>query len=249
MDPRRHRINILGVQVDDVSEKDVIDAVLAMAKNPKKGNFVATVNSEFIMLARKDPEFANILASADLAVPDSWGVVISKLIFGGKVKNRVTGVDLALKLCAKCADLPIAVGFLGGFHTVAKEAAKRQMTTNPGLRVVLAESGNPAMGHDLRLRQLINGAGRVDILFVGYGMGKQEVWIKRNLKHLNVGVAIGVGGALDYLSDTKKRAPVFMQKSGLEWLWRLVNEPTRIGRMRVLPVFLVLVLLRKFRLL
>lgn len=97
------------------------------------------------------------------------------------------------------------------------------------------------MRHDSRLKKALNGAGRIDILFVAFGMGRQEFWIRRNRERVNVGVFIGVGGALDYLSSVKKRAPELLQDIGFEWLWRLFWEPARIWRMRVLPAFSFLV--------
>lgn len=236
------KIPILGVSVDDIREKDAISKIIGLATDKRGHHFVATVNSEFVMMARKDEEFAKILQSADLSLPDGAGVVLAKLILGGSRRNRVTGADLVEKLCEKASVLPITIGFLGGFSSVAEIVAKRQRAKFPGLKVAISESGDPTMGHDSRLKSEIFGKKRVDILFVAYGMGRQEFWIARNRNDANVGVFIGVGGALDYLSGLKLRAPVFMRKSGLEWLWRLIFEPSRIWRMRVLPVFVVLVL-------
>ncbi|MBI3341818.1 WecB/TagA/CpsF family glycosyltransferase [Candidatus Curtissbacteria bacterium] len=238
---KRHKINILGVEVDDVSEKEAVDDIIGLARDKMGHNFVATVNSEFIMLAKKDQNFKNILDSTNLNLPDSTGVVVSKLILGGKVQNRVTGTDLIEKLCQKCADFPITVGFLGGFGNVAETAKQRQMAKYPGLKVAFAASGDPTISYDLRLKKAISAAGRVDILFVAFGMGSQEFWIMRNKGALNVGVFIGVGGGIDYISGHKTRSPGFLQKMGLEWLWRLFQEPQRIGRMAVLPVFAILV--------
>lgn len=235
------RINILGVKVDDISDKEAIAVILKLAKDREKSHYVVTVNSEFVMLAKRNSRFGRILAGADLALPDGMGVVLAKLIFGGKVRDRITGVDLVEKLCAKCAKGAVTVGFLGGFGDVAEEVSKRQIAKNPSLRVVIAESGDGAMGRNLRLEKRFSRIGRVGVLFVAYGMGRQEFWIEKNLKRPNVGVFIGVGGALDMLSTVKRRAPSFLQRTGLEWLWRLFWEPTRIWRMRVLPLFAILV--------
>ncbi len=235
------KIRVLGVKIDDLDEKTAISKILKLAKDKRGCHLVVTVNAEFVMLAQKDPRFFEILEGADMALADGSGVVISKLILGGKTQSRITGVDLVDKLCAKSAKGAIRVGFLGGFGGVAEEVSKRQKAMNPGLKVVFAKPGDPTIGQDLRLRKEISASGRIDILFVAYGMGKQEFWIARNLKHLNVGVAIGVGGAFDYVSAVKNRAPRWMQMTGLEWLWRLIEEPSRIWRMRVLPVFAILV--------
>ena len=242
--PKRPKIDVLGVKVDDISEKEAIFAILRLSKDQKSAHYVVTVNSEFVMLGRRNKQFLGILNEADLAVADGWWVGFSKLILGGKAYERIAGIDLVEKLCAKSAKESIRIGFLGGFGDVAGEVAKRQKARNPRLAVALAESGDPTIGQDLRLRNRISASGRIDILFVAYGMGRQEFWIRRNLAHLNVGVAIGVGGAFDYLSAVKKRAPSLWQNVGLEWLWRLWQEPWRIWRMRVLPLFLLLVISR-----
>lgn len=245
--PEGPKIRILGVDVDDISEKDAVFAILKMAKDKKGHHFVATVNSEFIMLTKRDEKFKNVLKTADLSLPDSAGVVLAKLILGGREKNRVTGTDLIEKLCEKSAGLPITVGFLGGFKNVAGDVAKRQKAKFPGLKVSFAASGDPAMGSDSRLKSQYFSKKRVDLVFVAYGMGAQEFWISRNKDKLNVGVFVGVGGGFDYQSEAKVRSPRILQNLGLEWFWRLTQEPQRIRRMSVLPVFTILVFWQFFR--
>lgn len=243
---KRSKIDILGVSVDDISENQALAKILKFAKDTKKSHIVATVNSEFVMLARKNPSFSKILKSADLAVADGAGIVWAKQILGGKFQNRITGVDLVEKLCSKCTKKGITVGFLGGFGNVAEVVANRQKQQNPGLKVVLAEPGEPTISYDSRLKKRFSQIGRIDLLFAAYGMGKQEFWIARNKNDLNVGVFIGVGGAFDYISMVKKRAPRFLADLGLEWLWRLFWEPRRAWRMRVLPLFVILILRQCF---
>lgn len=246
MSKKARKIDILGVEVDDISPENAVFSILRMAKDKVGHHYVVTANTEFVMLARRNPEFLRILNKADLVVADGAGVVLAKRIFGGKFQSRVTGVDLVEKLCCESTKRAIRVGFLGGFGDVAEEVKKRQIAKNPGLVVVLAEPGDPTIGHDLKLKRRIERFGGVDILFVAYGMGQQELWIDRVKNKLPVGVFIGVGGAFDYLSMVKKRAPELMQKTGVEWLWRLVMEPTRIWRMRVLPIFAILMFFNWF---
>lgn len=240
------RVNILGVGVNDITFDDAVEKILELAKMSDSGRYIVTVNPEFVMLARKNREFREILNNSDLSLPDGIGVVISKLIFGGKVKERVTGVDLIDAICKKAVKKAITVGFLGGFSNVAEDVAKRQKAANPGLKVKLAVAGDPTISQDLRLNSQISSVGRIDILFVAYGMGQQEFWIKRHKNKVNVGVFIGVGGALDYLAGVKSRAPIWVQKSGIEWFWRLISQPYRVSRMRVLPVYAMLILRRFF---
>lgn len=239
--PKTAKIRVLGVEVDDISEKNAVLQIIGLASDKRNSHFVATVNSEFVMMARRDKSFEKVLESTDLNLPDGAGVVLAKLILEGKERNRITGTDLVEKLCEKGADLGLAIGFLGGFGDIAEIVAKRQKSKFPGLKVVIAAPGDPTMRLNSRLNRDIFGKKRVDILFVAYGMGRQEFWISRAIKALDVGVFIGVGGAFDYLSGFTKRAPLFLQKAGLEWFWRLLHQPQRIWRMRVLPVFAVLV--------
>lgn len=242
MSYKGRKVSILGTEVADISQKEAVDAIISMAKDPKTSHQVVTVNAEMIMLSRRNKLFNTILKDADLKIADSQWVVWAKLIFGGSEKNRVAGVDLVEKLCEKCAVSAIRVGFLGGFGQVAEVVAGRQISKNPGLEVVFAGPGDPTIGLDLRLRKQISRVGHIGILYVGYGMGQQEFWIRRNKNALDVGVFIGVGGALDYLSGAKRRAPVLMQKVGFEWFWRLLHQPYRAKRMiRVFPLFWILV--------
>lgn len=248
--PRRKvfvpKINILGVGVDDITDKETIEEILKMATDKKRHHFAVTVNTENIMLSYRNADFARIIEKSDLSVPDGAGVVLSKLILGGKAHSRITGTDLMDKLCAISADKPIRIGLLGGFGNVAEVVKKRQIEKYPGVKIVFAQEGNPTIGQDLKLREDINKVKGIDLLFVAYGMGQQEFWIKRNIKYIDVGLAIGVGGAFDYLAEIKVRAPKIFQKSGLEWLWRLTLEPSRVWRMRVLPLFILLVIKQWF---
>lgn len=242
MASKRRKFNIFGVGVDDFSTNQAVSAILKLAKDKRGGHMVATVNSEFIMLARRDPNFAEILSSSDVVLADGWWIAFLRRVLGGRAQNRLTGFDLIEKLCERSAENAVTIGFLGGFGDVAAMVANRQKQKNPGLTVLYAGPGDPTIGSDLRLKRKLDRIGRVGILFVAYGMGRQEIWIQRNRKKLNVGVFIGVGGAFDYLSGVKKRAPVFVQNTGFEWLWRLFWEPGRIWRQRVIPVFSLMIL-------
>jgi len=233
------KIDICGVFVDDLSKEGAVEKIFSLAKG-KRGNLVVTVNSEFVMLARRNPRFSQILRKAELALADGGWVAFLKLILGGNARNRITGVDLVDLVCKQSAKRPVRIGFLGGFGSVAETVAKRQKIKYPGLNVVFFEAGDPSTNYDSKIRTKLARAGRIDVLFVAFGMGKQEFWMERNRNFANIGVFIGVGGAFDYLSGIKRRAPRLLQAIGLEWLWRLLMEPARIWRMRVLPAFFVL---------
>src|SRR3990167_3947227 len=117
---KRHKIDILGVGVDDFLQKEALDAILRLAQDQKSAHYVVTVNSEFVMLARKNKDFADILQKADLALADGWWVMQSKLILGGKRRERIAGVDLVKNLCYEASQKAVTVGFLGGFGDVAQ---------------------------------------------------------------------------------------------------------------------------------
>ncbi len=238
------RIDVLGVGVDDLDEREVEREIVRLAKAPGRGHYLVTINSEFVMMAHRNRKFAQILAKSDLAVADGWFVAKSRLICGGRFGERITGVDL-IELASKIADdKPIRIGYMGGFGDVAPSVAKRQLEIHPGIDVVYAKPGEPTISHDSRLKAELDAVGRIDVLFVAFGMGKQEFWIDRMRGKLDIGLYIGVGGAFDYIAGKKRRAPEFMQKIGLEWLWRLVHDPVRIWRMRVLPIFAFLIFLK-----
>ena len=150
---KRQKINILGVKVDDLSFGDAIGEILRLAQSKSRGRYVVTVNAEFVMKAKKDPNFAKILKNADIAVADGWWVVFSKQILGGKYQDRITGVDLVNSLCQRSAKKPIRIGFLGGFSDVATLVAKRQGSRYAGVNIVFAGPGDPAIGYDLRLKK------------------------------------------------------------------------------------------------
>src|SRR3989344_7784348 len=161
---KRHKIDILGVGVDDFSQKEALDAILKLARDQKSPHYVVTVNSEFVMLAQKNKHFADILQKADLALTDGWWVAASKLILGGRGRERIAGVDLVENLCKEAGEKAITVGFLGGFGGVAQRVAERQKASCPNLKVVFAGARNPAIGYDLRLKMSLDKAGRIDIL-------------------------------------------------------------------------------------
>ncbi len=233
------KVNILGVNIDDVSLKEAVDIVINWLKSDKK-RYVVTPNPEFIMAAQTDSEFKEILNRADLAIPDGVGLKLSR-----SIKHTTTGIDLMEKLCLVLADKGFSVGFLGGKKGVAKKAAERLRKKYQKLKILYAEDGpmvdkngkETALFSSDKHRKL-----RVDILFVGFGHIKQEKWIVNNLDKLPVKVAIGIGGAFDYLSGKVLRAPWGMRVLGLEWLFRLILQPWRVKRQSVLIKFLWLVL-------
>ena len=203
-------------------------------------HLVATVNPEFIMRAQKDHQFARILEGADLCLADGTGVVWAAGRQGCAIRRPVAGVDLIPPLAERCSRHGYRMFLLGAAPGVGGELASRLRTANPTLEIA-AHSGSPDPESDSETLKLIH-EHRTQVLLVAYGAPNQELWIDRVRNRAGVAVAIGVGGAFDYLTDRVPRAPEWMRSAGLEWLHRLIRQPWRIRRMAVLPVYALKVL-------
>jgi len=228
-------LQLLGVKVDDVSIDEALKKIEGFLADGRQ-HYIVTINPEFIVRAQKDDEFRQILNEADLAVPDGIGVVWASRFIGDGLKERVAGIDLVVRIKNQESRIKNKKVFLfGGRNDVAEKIAGEWPE-------VVGFSENPD-----EATALINKYGP-DVLLVALGAPKQEKWIAENLKKLlSVKVAIGVGGAFDLISGRLKRAPKFIQKMGLEWLWRLGQEPKRIGRIfNAAAVFPLLILEEKF---
>ncbi len=224
------KVDVLGIKVDDISEEEALGIVDHLLKKPGK-HYIVTPNPEFIVAAYNDPVFTKILNDADLSIADGIGL---KLV--GKVKNRVTGIDLMEQMIVLASQKGYSVGFLGAKGDIAQKVAQVFKNKYPNLRISLAESG----GETFTLANLnIESA---DILFVAFGHGKQEKWIADNLSQIPVKLAMGVGGAFDVISGNVPRAPQWMKTVGLEWLFRLIIQPWRIKRQLALLKFVWLIL-------
>lgn len=223
-------VNILGVKIDDVLLNQAVSIVAGWLQKGGK-HYIVTPNPEFIVAAYSDPDFKKILNKADLAIPDGAGLRIT-----GRIRNTTTGIDLMEALCERASKLGWKVGLIGG-RGVALKAAKKLQQRYPGLEVIYAEDGPEisVKGHGLSIKDKDSHNSypislNTDLLFVALGMVKQEKWIVKNLPKLPTKVAMGVGGAFDYISGNVKRAPIWMRKLGLEWLFRLIVQPWRIKR-------------------
>ena len=201
---------------------------------------VCTVNPEFVMEARRDPAFAAVLGRVDLCAPDGVGILWAGRLLGQPFAERVTGSDGIYRICEQAAGQGWRVFLLGAGPGVAEQAAERLTERYPGLQVAGTFSGSPADIGWLEIQQRLATA-QADVLFVAFGHPRQDFWIDKHRHELPVAVALGVGGAFDFVAGVTKRAPLWMQRLGLEWLHRLVVEPWRWRRMRVLPVFAGLV--------
>lgn len=241
------RVNILGVDVNGVTLEEATRRIEGFWKSPKRGRLVVTVNPELIMAALEQAEFAQALASSALVVPDGIGVVWASRVLGNPLPERVPGIELAERAMQSAARTGRKVYFLGGRSGVAEQAAEVLTKKYPGLKVSGVRDGFFPDYHSEIIADEIGALG-VDLLLVGMGAPKQELWMTRHAERLNAKVMMGVGGAFDVYSGRVQRAPVAWQRLGLEWAYRLVKDPKRAPRMLALPRFVAAVLRAKWRL-
>jgi N-acetylglucosaminyldiphosphoundecaprenol N-acetyl-beta-D-mannosaminyltransferase len=230
---------ILGVRVDCFDMAGALERIESLVDEPGP-HLVATVNPEFVMRAQKDADFARVLAAADLCLADGMGVVWAARRQGCDLRAPVTGVDLVQPLAAMCARRGFRLFLLGAAPGVAADLASKLREANGELEVS-ADSGSPDPANDQETVQRIRDH-RAQVLLIAYGAPAQEMWFERLKDRLGVSVAVGVGGAFDYLTGRVPRAPAWMRRAGLEWFARLARQPWRIRRMAVLPVYALKVL-------
>jgi N-acetylglucosaminyldiphosphoundecaprenol N-acetyl-beta-D-mannosaminyltransferase len=235
-------ITVLGVRVDDVTMDEALAMTEEWMQEPRL-HHIMTVNPEFIMAARKNPEFAAALAESDLNLPDGANLVRAAEQQGTPLRERVAGTDFMWYLCGVAAVSGWPVFMLGGRKGVGGLAAARLQARYPKLKVAGTYEGTPAPQEEADIVERVNASG-ASILFVAYGAPAQDLWIRRNRAALqNIRAAAGVGGAFDYIARRVPRAPGWMQRIGLEWFFRLLVQPWRIKRQWVLADFT----LRMFR--
>lgn len=233
---RYERVTILNVAIDNVNESEALERIVGFlrAGGPHQ---VVTVNPEFVMEAQRNPAFRAVLQQADLATPDGFGLILAARWQQTPLRGRVTGVVLADRLAALAADGGYRIFLLGAAPGVAERAAATLRQRHPAVQIAGCYAGSPHPRHEPFLQQLISAA-RPDILLVAYGHPAQDLWIARNQPILRVPVAMGVGGVFDYLAGRVPLAPAWMRRSGLEWLYRLIQQPRRWQRIIVaVPLF------------
>ena len=242
-------VYILGVRVDRVGQQQALDAIEQMiarrraSENALPCQQVVTVNAEFVMAAQRNKDFRIAINAAALAIADGMGVVWATRYLRRAAPERVTGADMLPLLAQRCAAVGYRLYLLGAAPGVAEAAAERLRQLAPGVIIAGTYAGTPARDEEEAIIERVRVA-EADVLCVAYGAPAQDLWIRRNLARLPVAVAMGVGGAYDFLAGRQQRAPEWMQRMGLEWLYRLYREPWRWRRMLALPKFAALVVVR-----
>jgi N-acetylglucosaminyldiphosphoundecaprenol N-acetyl-beta-D-mannosaminyltransferase len=236
-------IDLLGVRVDDATYADLLTAVDGYVQSGQPHQIV-TLNPEMLVSAHDDEAFRDVLNESHLNVADGVGLVLASRWLGHRLQERVTGSDGIYRLAAHGADRGYRPFFLGAASGVAEQAAAILADLYPGLDVAGTYAGSPAAEDEDDVIARVKAA-KPDLLFVAYGVPAEENWIARNRDRLGVPVMIGVGGSFDFVAGVTRRAPKWMRRTGLEWLYRLVREPWRWRRQLALPRFVFLVLRQK----
>jgi len=222
--------NVLKMRVNVLTGASVVSKVFNLVKKPT-GSYICVSNVHMCMEAFDSAEFQGVVNNSDLVVADGRPIYWAQKLLGAKHASQVRGQDLMEKLCSISGERSLRIGLYGGAASAVLDSVVEKLkTTHPGIKLVytysppfrcLTEQENSGVIND------INDAG-VDVLFVGIGCPKQEVWMAEHKASLNC-VMVGVGAAFDFIAGTKKHAPRYMQRMGLEWLFRLFSEPKRLG--------------------
>jgi N-acetylglucosaminyldiphosphoundecaprenol N-acetyl-beta-D-mannosaminyltransferase len=229
----------LGVSVSPLTYEEIIADIKKRIVAGKKSTVIA-VNPEKVMAANRDPLVKELINESTYQIPDGVGMIIASKLKGGKIRERVTGVDMMGRLLRFAAEEGHGVFLYGAKEEVVSKAKENLERQIPGLIISGYENGY--VQDQSALIQKINDSKAV-LLFVALGSPKQELWIREHMNELkHVKVFQGVGGSFDVYSGMVKRAPAFFRKAGLEWLYRLIKEPKRIKRQMALPKFVLKVL-------
>jgi len=237
------KLDILGVFLDKVDLSQAVNIIkdFIITEGTKA---IVTPNAEIIMAARKNKRLRDALNAADLCFPDGIGVVLASKYLGNPLSERTAGFDLMMEIIKVAQEKGLSIFLLGGKPGVADEAAKNIQTKYPGIKIAGTHHGYFSEHEEKIIIENINKCAP-DVLLVAMGAPKQELFIMKYKSALRIKIAMGVGGSFDVLSGRVRRAPVLLQKVGLEWFYRLATQPSRIKRMGALPLFIFKVILSK----
>jgi N-acetylglucosaminyldiphosphoundecaprenol N-acetyl-beta-D-mannosaminyltransferase len=236
-------VRILGIRVDPLTYTDLLDRIAAFiaAGTPHQ---IVTLNPEFVMEARRNAEFRAVLEQADLCIADGVGLLWAARRQGKILPERVTGSDVLPLIAERAAREGWRLYLLGAAPSVAERTAEILKARYPGVRIVGTYAGSATDAEALEIITRIRVA-QPDVLFVAYGAPKQDLWIAHYRDALGVPVMMGVGGAFDHIAGVRRRAPRWVQRFNLEWLYRLITQPWRWRRQLDLLRFVWAVLWEK----
>lgn len=236
-EPESKKVLILGIPVNRLTMRQAVGNV-CRAWEESRTLHVVTANAEMLYRCRKDKALAEIVKTADLVTADGAGVVLASRILGSPVPERVAGFDLMVECLKEAAGRSLPVYFLGSHPQVLQQAIGNAAKFYPGLNIAGWHHGYFSEEEEEKILREIC-ALKPSLLLVAMGVPKQEIWIFRHKEKLPPCTAIGVGGSFDVLAGKLRRAPLWMQKAGLEWFYRFCKEPARLGRVALLPLFVL----------
>lgn len=231
---------ILDIDVTTLDYSQLIDEIDKIIINNEKANIIA-VNPEKFIAMEKNYELKKLISEATFKIPDGIGVILASKINGGKIRTRITGVDLFLKILELANLKQYRVFLYGGKEEVVSKTKEVINNKFPDIKLVGYCNGYEK-NQELILKKINDS--NAQIVFVALGSPKQEFWIQENMKQLSANIFQGVGGSFDVLSGSVKRAPAIFRKAGLEWFYRLISQPSRFRRQLALPKFLFQIILR-----
>lgn len=229
-------VSIMDVPVHPVTNENIHEQLNEMMVGAGVQS-IMTPNPEMVMLAQENKELMNALRASDLVIPDGIGLIIASKIRNIGLLERVTGIDTMAKVLQICHEQQKNIFLLGGKPGRAKNAIENILNQYPGITSAGYYHGYFSEEENDKILGMINQQ-HPEVVFVCLGSPRQEIWIHKNRDRLNCKIAMGAGGSVDVYAGEVKRAPDVYQKIGMEWLYRLIQEPSRIKRMSVLPLFL-----------
>jgi N-acetylglucosaminyldiphosphoundecaprenol N-acetyl-beta-D-mannosaminyltransferase len=239
------RVNVLNVDFISTTKSSLVN-ILKDRIDKEQQTFIVTANPEIVMHAYKDEAYRSIVNQADYVIADGIGVVIASRLLGNPLPERIAGYDLLLELLKLGNKKKWSVYFLGAKKNVIEKAVENIKADYPGLNVTGWHDGYFDWNSNNIAEEISKY--KPDLVFVALGFPKQEVWISENLPKFQKGLFMGVGGSFDVIAGEVKRAPLIWQKMNLEWLYRLLKQPSRWKRMLVLPLFMLKIVKAKLSL-
>ncbi len=240
------RLDILNVPVDALSMEECLNRVDLLIRENRKKCTILAVNPEKVLKINEDAFLKRMFDEAAILLPDGIGVVYAARLLHGRKIERVPGADLMQNICGEAPKRGWRIFIYGAKEDVNRDAVERLRERYEGIQIVGRQHGYLGPEGMDELVERINES-QAQILFTALGSPKQEIWIEDHAEHLGVNVFMGIGGTLDTIVGTVKRAPERFQKLGLEWFYRLLKEPSRIKRQKVLPVFAAKVVQERLR--
>ncbi len=234
--------SILGVRFSAVTLQQAVEHAMNLIRKNKKG-YVVTPNPEIVDMCRNDEGLKDIVNSASLVLPDGIGIIYAAKILGEKLYGKVAGIDFAESLISAMSKEKMRIFLLGAKPGIAEKAGKRLCEKYPGLVLAGCRDGYFSDGQEAV--KAVNGCGGADVVLVCLGAPKQEKFIASYIDDMDATLLCGLGGSLDVFAGEAKRAPDIFIKLGLEWFYRLLKQPSRIGRMMRLPKFMLIVIKEK----